>query len=101
MKRRELLAGLASAAAWPLTARPQALGRQVVGFLNQESAEVLAQPLLGFHKGLRETGFVTNQNVSIEYRWAEAHYERLDRLALELVDRGVAVLVAAYFPATG
>jgi len=71
----------------------------VVGFLNQESADVLAYPLSGFQKGLRETGFIANQDVSIEYRWADAHYERLDGLALELVERGVAVLVAAYFPA--
>jgi putative ABC transport system substrate-binding protein len=99
MKRRELLAGFASAAAFAVTARSQPVGSPVVGFLNQESAEILAQPLPGFQKGLRETGFIADQNVSIEYRWAEAQYERLDRLAIELVGRGVAVLVAAYFPA--
>jgi putative ABC transport system substrate-binding protein len=83
----------------PWAARSQHAGPPVIGFLNQESADVLAHPLSGFQKGLRETGFVINQNVSVEYRWADAHYERLDQLAFELVDRSVAVLVAAYFPA--
>src|ERR1051325_5107059 len=99
MKRRELLFGFASAAALPLAARSQPAATPVVGFLNQESADTLSHPLSGFQKGLRESGFVINQNVAVEYRWADADYERLDRLALDLVDHRVAVLVAAYFPA--
>jgi putative ABC transport system substrate-binding protein len=72
----------------------------VIGFLNQESAELTAHMVAGFRKGLSETGFVENQNVAIEYRWAEGHYERLPQLATDLVNRKVAVIAAAYFSAT-
>jgi ABC transporter substrate binding protein len=72
----------------------------VIGFLNQESAELTAHVVAGFRKGLSETGFVENQNVAIEYHWAEGHYERLPQLAVGLVNRKVAVIAAAYFPAT-
>src|SRR5262245_52002045 len=98
MRRREFMTALCGAVAIPLATRAQQ-AMPVVGFLNQETSDVVAHPLLGFQKGLREIGFNINQNVAIEYRWADTHYDRLDRLALELVDRGVAVLVAAYFPA--
>ena len=70
----------------------------VIGFLNQEAPELTANNVTGFRKGLSETGFVENQNVTIEYRWAEGRYERLPQLAADLVNRKVAVIVAAYFP---
>jgi putative tryptophan/tyrosine transport system substrate-binding protein len=68
----------------------------LVGFLNQESAELIAPLVTGFRKGLSETGFIENQNVAIEYRWAEGKYEQLPRLAADLVNRNVAVIAAAW-----
>jgi putative ABC transport system substrate-binding protein len=79
-------------------ARTQQLVMPVVGFLNQESVEVVSHLVTGFRKGLSETGFAENQNVAIEYRWAEGHYDRLPQLAADLVNRKVAVIVAAYCP---
>ena len=69
--RRELIAALGGAAAWPLAARAQQPAMPVVGFLNQTTAEPYPDAMAAFHAGLRETGFVENENVAIIYRWAE------------------------------
>src|SRR5260221_207534 len=69
--RRELLAALGGAVAWPLAARAQQHTVPVVGYLSGGSAGPFAPFLAAFRQGLRETGYVEGQNVTIEYRWAE------------------------------
>src|SRR6476660_7925539 len=100
IERRKFLATLGgAAAAWPLAARAQQPTLPLVGFLGASSFEASAgRSLLWFKKGLGETGYVEDRNVRIEYRWADDEYERLPSLAMELVRRRVAVLVAGGSP---
>jgi len=96
MKRREFIAGLGSAAAWPLTARAQQPALPVIGFLSYQSAEVdYKNVTVPFLQGLKETGYVDGQNVAVEYRYAKNQLDRLPTLAADLVRRGVAVIVAS------
>ena len=99
MKRREFIAALGSAAAWPLAARAQP-ATPVIGFLGVSSFEKMGGGvLLDFKRGLAEIGYVEGNNVAIEYRWADEHYDRLAALALDLVQHKVAVMAAPGSPA--
>jgi putative tryptophan/tyrosine transport system substrate-binding protein len=93
MQRREFIAGLGGAAAWPLAARAQPRLLPVIGML------ITGRPgenpsMSAFHRGLGEAGYVEGRNVAIEYRWSYGPYGDLPAMASDLVGRGVAVIVA-------
>ena len=94
MKRREFIALLGGAAAWPLAARGQHAAIPIVGYLSAGSSDSLTAYPAVFRRSLAEAGYVEGQNVEIEYRWAEDQPDRLLALATELVSRKVTVLYA-------
>jgi putative tryptophan/tyrosine transport system substrate-binding protein len=94
MRRREFVAGLGSAAAWPLVARAQQRSSPVIGFLDPRFPDSSRSDIAAVHRGLSESGYLEGRNLMVEYRWASDHREQLLSLAYDLVQRDVAVIVA-------
>jgi ABC-type uncharacterized transport system substrate-binding protein len=100
MKRRDFMALMSGAAlSSPLGARAQQSATPVIGFLHQGASETNKDFVAAFRQGLRQSGYLEGQNVTLEFRWAEARYDRLPVLAGDLVRRPVNVMVATYLPA--
>jgi putative tryptophan/tyrosine transport system substrate-binding protein len=100
VKRRELLIVLGGVVvSWPLTARAQQKAMPVIGVLSSGPPGSSTALFMAAFQGLSEVGYVEGQNVAIEYRWAENHYDRLPALAADLVSRKVDLIMAGSPPA--
>ena len=87
MRRRQFIAGLGGAVAWPVAARGQRADLPVIGYLSGYRQNDRLHLADAFRQGLREAGYVEGRNVAIEYRWADNHNDRLSALAADLVRR--------------
>jgi hypothetical protein len=98
IRRRAFIATLGTVVAaprlQPRIARAQQRTRPVIGFLGNDSPVTNVEWMRAFHQGLKEAGYVEGDNVTILYRWGEAHPDRLPELAADLVRRRVAVLAS-------
>jgi len=96
--RRRVIALAGCAAAWPLAVYAQQLAMPVIGYLGGSSPAYRGHLLTAFWRGLRESGYVEGENVTIEYRWAQDQYDRLPDLSADLVRRHVLVIAATDTP---
>jgi putative ABC transport system substrate-binding protein len=93
IQRREFITLLGGAAAWPLAVRAQQPAMPVIGFM-LDSVQARSQQIAAFYAGLKESGYVQDQNVAVEFRSAEGHFDRFAALTADLLRHGVALLVA-------
>jgi putative ABC transport system substrate-binding protein len=93
MRRRDFIAGLAGAAAWPVAARAQQTAMPVIGFLSSAAPGGYQNLLIAFRKGLADLGYSEGRNIIVEYRWAEGRFDRLPALAADLVQRDATIIV--------
>jgi putative ABC transport system substrate-binding protein len=101
MNRRQMIAALGGAAAWPLVARAQQAAIPVVVSFNPGAAETATRDVAAFRKGLNESGYIEGHNVAVEYHWLEGHYDNLPALMADIVRRPVAVIaIGSSGPAT-
>src|SRR5262249_51830136 len=99
MKRRDFIGFVGGATAWPLVARAQPTAKVArIGFLGVSSPSEWATKLDALRAGLRDLGYVEDENIVINFRWAESQYDRLPLLAQELVALNVDVLVTQATP---
>jgi putative tryptophan/tyrosine transport system substrate-binding protein len=98
MRRRSFVALFGAATLWPLASYAQQAALPVIGFLSSRSPGESATVAAAFRQGLGEAGYIVGQNVAIDYRWAEGHYDRLPALAAELIGLRVAAVLAAGGP---
>jgi putative ABC transport system substrate-binding protein len=95
MQRRRFIALVAGAATWPLGAGAQQKAVPTIGYMSGGSASFYAGIILpAFRAGLQDAGYVDCKNLTIEYRWAEGHYDRLPGFAGEFVRRHVDLIAA-------
>jgi ABC-type uncharacterized transport system substrate-binding protein len=94
MKRREFILALGGAVAWPLAARAQHSKPAAIGLVNSGSEKAFSHLLAALHQGLRQKGYIEGKNLTVEYRWADGHYDRLPALAADLVRRQVALIIS-------
>ena len=96
MRRREFIAVISGAAAWPLVARAQQSVMPVVGILQPGSPEVYVHFMEAFRRGLGESGYVEGKNVLIQSRWPRTDSDQLTELATELLNHHVAVIATPF-----